>query len=92
MTVENISRSISTKKMLPTSVGVEPATSWSPVGRRIQLSHGGWHAHGAVKIVFHIQVEEKHGPGRPKATWKQLTERDCREWKLSAINPHDRNT
>ena len=21
----------------------------------------------------------------------QLTERDCREWKLSAINPHDRN-
>ena len=26
-----------------------------------------------------------------KMTWKQLTERDCREWKLSAINPHDRN-
>ena len=25
-------------------------------------------------------------------TWKQLTERDCREWKLSAINPHDRCT
>ena len=25
--------------MLPTSEGVEPATSWSPVGRRIQLSH-----------------------------------------------------
>ena len=25
-------------------------------------------------------------------TWKQLTERDCREWKLSAINPHDRHT
>ena len=24
-------------------------------------------------------------------TWKQLTERDCREWKFSAINPHDRN-
>ena len=28
---------------------------------------------------------------RPNMTWKQLTERDCREWKLSAINPHDRN-
>ena len=26
-----------------------------------------------------------------KMTWKQLTERDCRQWKLSAINPHDRN-
>ena len=24
--------------------------------------------------------------------WKQLTERDCREWKLSAINPHDRHS
>ena len=25
-------------------------------------------------------------------TWKQLTERDCRVWKLLAINPHDRHT
>ena len=25
-------------------------------------------------------------------TWKQQTERDCREWKLSAIDPHDRHT
>ena len=29
------------ERMLPTSSGVEPATSWSPVGRRIQLSHRG---------------------------------------------------
>ena len=55
-----------------------------------------WYGHveqsnGAVKTAFHIQVEGKCGPGRPKMTWKQLTERDCREWKLSAINPHDRN-
>ena len=55
-----------------------------------------WYGHvecsnGAVKTTFHIQVEGKHGPGRPKMTCKQLTERDCREWKLSAINPHDRN-
>ena len=27
--------------MLPTSAGIEPVTSWSPVGRRIQLSHQG---------------------------------------------------
>ena len=27
--------------MLPISAGVEPATSWSSVGRRIQLSHRG---------------------------------------------------
>ena len=25
-------------------------------------------------------------------TWKQLTERDYREWKLSAINPYDKLT
>ena len=25
-------------------------------------------------------------------TWKQLIERDRREWKLSAIDPHDRDT
>ena len=25
-------------------------------------------------------------------TSRQLTERDCRSWKLSAINPHDRDT
>ena len=24
-------------------------------------------------------------------TWKQLTESDCREWKLSVTNPPDRN-
>ena len=29
--------------MLPTSAGVEPATSWSPVGQRIQLNHRGRH-------------------------------------------------
>ena len=49
-------------------------------------------SNGAVRTAFHIHVEGKCGPGRPKMTWKQLTERDCREWKLSAINPHDRHT
>ena len=34
-------------------------------------------SNGAVKTPFHIQVEGKRGPGRPKMTWKQLTERDC---------------
>ena len=29
------------ERMLPTSAGIEPATSWSPVGRRIQMSHRG---------------------------------------------------
>ena len=52
-----------------------------------------WYGHvecsnGAVKTAFDIQVDGKRGLGRPKMTWKQLTERDCREWKLLAINPH----
>ena len=47
---------------------------------------------GAVKTAFDIQVDGKHGPGRPKMTWKHLTERNCREWKRSDINPHDRRT
>ena len=60
--------------------------------RRLQ-----WYGHversnGAVKTAFDIQVDEKRGPGRPKMTWKQLTVRDCREWKFSAINPYDRRT
>ena len=46
-----------------------------------------WYGHverssGAIKSAFDIQVDGKRGPGRPKMTWKQLTERDCREWKL----------
>ena len=56
-----------------------------------------WYGHverfnGAVKTAFDIQVNGKRRPGRPKMTWKQLTERDRREWKLSAIDPHDRDT
>ena len=43
-------------------------------------------SNGVVKTAFHIQVEGKRGHGRLKMTWKQLTERDCKEWKLSAIN------
>ena len=55
-----------------------------------------WYGHversnGAVKTAFDIKVNGKRGPGRPKMTWKQLTERDRRESKLSAIDPHDRD-
>ena len=38
--------------MLPTSAGVEPAASWSPVGRHIQLSHRG----RLVYTVHHLQI------------------------------------
>ena len=60
--------------------------------RRLRLYGHVERSNGAVKTAFDIQVGGKRGPGRPKMTWKQLTEMDCREWKLSAINPHDRRT
>ena len=47
---------------------------------------------GAVKAACDIQVDGNHAPGRPKMTWKQLTEKDRRELKLSAINSHGRHT
>ena len=50
------------------------------------------HSSGAIGTAFDMRVDGRRGPGRPKMTWKQLTERDCRQWKLSAINPHDRCT
>ena len=60
-------------------------------GRRLRWDGNVERSSGAVKTTFDIQVDGKRGPGRPKMTWKQLTERDCREWKLLA-NPHDRHT
>ena len=60
--------------------------------RRLQWYGQVEHSNGEVKTAFDIQVDGKRGSGRPKMTWKQLTERDCREWKLLAINPHDRHT
>ena len=60
--------------------------------RRLRLNGHVERSNGAVKTAFDIQIVGKRGPGRPKMTWKQLTERDCREWKLSAIDPHDRDT
>ena len=47
-------------------------------------------SNGAVKTSCDIQADRKPVPGQPKMTWKQLTERDRREWKLLAIDPHDR--
>ena len=29
--------------------------------------------------------------GRPKQTWKKLTEKDCREWKLNTVDPQERS-
>ena len=43
------------ERMLPTSAGVEPMTSWSPVGRRIQLSHRG--QQDILEYLYSYQME-----------------------------------
>ena len=50
-----------------------------------------WNAPMVQLTAFDQQVDRKRGPGRPKTTRKQRTERDCREW-LSAMDPHDIHT
>ena len=37
-------------------------------------------------------LDGRRGPGRPKVTWKKLTENNCHEWKLTPYNPQERST
>ena len=32
------------------------------------------------------------GTERSKLTWKKLMEKDCREWKLTTVDPQERST
>ena len=47
---------------------------------------------GAVRTACDIQIEGRRGAGRPKLTWKKLTENDCRECKLTTVDPQERST
>ena len=47
---------------------------------------------GAIRTACDIQIEGKRGAGRPNLTWKKLTEKDCREWKLTTVDPQERST
>ena len=47
---------------------------------------------GAIRTACDIQIDGRQGPGRPKLAWKKLTERDCREWKLTTVDPQERST
>ena len=42
---------------------------------------------GAVGTACDIQIDGRKGAGRPKLTWKKLTEKDCGEWKLTTVDP-----
>ena len=47
---------------------------------------------GAIRTANDMQIDGKRGAGRPKQTWKKLTEKDCREWKLTTVDPQERST
>ena len=47
---------------------------------------------GAIRTAYDMQIDGKRGAGRPNQTWKKLTEKDCREWKLTTVDPQERST
>ena len=47
---------------------------------------------GAIRTAYDIQIDGRWVAGRPKLTWKKLTERDCRKWKLTKVDPQERST
>ena len=46
----------------------------------------------AVRTACDIQIDVRQVGGRPKLTWKKQTEKDCHEWKLTAVDPQERST
>ena len=46
----------------------------------------------AVRTACNIQIHGRQGAGKPKLTWKKPMEKDCREWKLTTVDPQERNT
>ena len=57
--------------------------------------HWFWHVErssGAIRTACDIQIDGRLGAGRPKLTWKKLTEKDCREWQLKKVDPQERCT
>ena len=47
---------------------------------------------GAVRTACDIHIDGRRGAGRPKLTWKKLAKKDCREWKLTTVDPQERST
>ena len=39
------------------------------------------------RMIYRLMAGEA---GRPKLTWEKLMEKDCREWKLTTVDPQER--
>ena len=53
-----------------------------------------WHVERssvAIRTACDIQIDGRRGAGRPKLTWKKLTER-LPKWKLTTVDPQERIT
>ena len=56
-----------------------------------------WYGHverssGAVGCAHDFCVRGKRGSGRPRMNWDGITGRDRREWRLTSVDPQDRDT
>ena len=60
--------------------------------RRLRLFGHVERSSGAIRTAYDMQIDGKWGAGRPKQTWTKLTEKDCREWKLTTVDPQERST
>ena len=49
------------------------------------------HSSGAVGAACDMRIDCRRGRG-PGLAWRGLTERDCREWKLTTVDPQERST
>ena len=58
------------ERMLPTSAGVEPATSWSPVGRRVQLSH--WGRLSILYMIVNLMLPNQAPDSCVNPSWRPL--------------------
>ena len=56
--------------------------------RRIHWFGHVKHSNGSVTTACDIQVYGRRGAGRPKLTWKKLTENNCSGWRLTVVDPH----
>ena len=52
------------------------------------------HSGGGVRTAcdIYIQVDGRPGSGKPKLTWKKLTENFCCEWKPMTVDSQERST
>ena len=68
-----------------------------PISYIRDLAFWIWNSFWRRRLRWYRHVERSNGAGKTyrlmeSGIWKKLTERDCREWKLSAIDPLDRHT